>query len=339
MRTIKTIIIFVALVPAFFLVNLQAGNDRDRMEIKKTFEGIDSVKIKTMNGSCTVKKTEGREVTVHLFYDNGGNQFKPHIEKEGNTLQVMDRMGSSSDDSEWIITVPAKTTVEFTSVSGNFSIEGVTADIEARTVSGDIKAVECSGKMQFNTTSGEFTLENLIGQIELRGISSDMNLLNLSGELDVKTSSGDIEIEKAEGKLTLKMASGDIEMKSVKGEFKVQSASGDVGLKDVTITGPSTFKVASGDIEIVLSATPFHDLTLATASGDAVLDYNGNPIKGWFEFKARVKNGEIVSPFTFDETSIEEKWGQKYDVKSFKMNGETPKIYIHTASGTAELRK
>jgi DUF4097 and DUF4098 domain-containing protein YvlB len=339
MKTIKTIVMFFALVPALFLVNLQAGNDGDKMEIRKTFEGIDSVKIRTMNGSCAIKKAEGREATVQLLYEGDSDQFKPYVEKEGSTLLVMDRAGSCGEDSVCTITVPTKTDVEFTSVSGNFSIAGITADIEARTVSGDIKAADCSGTMQFNTTSGEFTLENLIGQIDLRGTSSNMKISNLSGELEVKTSSGDIEIEKAEGKLSLKMASGDIEMKGVKGEFKVQSASGDVDLTDITITGSSTFKVASGDIEIVLAASPVHELTLASASGNATLDYNGNPVKGWFEFKARAKNGQIVSPFPFDETNTEEKWGQKYDVKTFKMNGDTPKIYIHTASGTAELKK
>lgn len=341
MKTIRTLIIFFVIVPALFLVNLQAGNGNngDKKEIRKTFEGIDAVKFRTMSGNCVIKKAEGSKVTVHLVYETGSDFFKPHVEKDGNTLQVKDKLGSGGEDSVWTISVPAKTAVEFTSVSGDFSVEGITADIEARTVSGDIKAVDCTGKIYLNTTSGEFTLENLNGLIDLKGMSSDMKISKLTGEMDVKTTSGDIEIEKLEGKFSLKMASGDIEMKGVKGEFKIQSASGDIDMSDVTLTGPSTVKVASGDIEIILANSPAHELTLASASGDTVIDYNGNPVNGWFEFRARAGHGRIVSPFAFDKEETEEKWGQKYDVKSFKRGGDSPRIYLHTTSGTAELKK
>lgn len=341
MKTIRILITFFVIVPALFLGNLQAGNgnNADKKEIKKTFEGIDSVKFRTMNGGCVIKKAEGREVTVHLVYEADNDFFKPRVEKDGNTLQVKDKLGSGGEDSVWTISVPAKTAVEFTSVSGNFSVEGITADIEARTVSGDIKAVDCTGNIQLNTTSGEFNLENLSGRIDIKGMSSDMKISKLTGEMEVKTASGDIEIEKLEGKLSLKMASGDIEMRAVKGEFKIQSASGDIDMSDVTVTGPSTFKVASGDIEIVLAASPVHAITLASASGDTVLDYNGNPVNGWFEFRARAGHDRIVSPFAFDKEGTEEKWGQKYDVKSFKKGGDSPRIYIHTTFGTAELKK
>jgi hypothetical protein len=99
------------------------------------------------------------------------------------------------------------------------------------------------------------------------------------------------------------------------------------------------FKVASGDVEITLAKSVGHDLTLASASGNVVLDYNGNPVKGWFEFKARADRGQIVCPFKFDKEEVVEKLGKKYNVKSFKKDGDTPGVFIHTATGKAVLEK
>lgn len=336
MRQFKTITLFLILIVAVLWVNLQAD---DGKEITKTFKDIDLVKFKTMTGDCVVKKAEGKNVTVHLRYEGGEDFFKPHISKEGTTLIIRDKLGSGGEDSVWTISVPGKTTVKAAAISGNFSIEGVTADVEVKTVSGDIKAKDCYGDMKLFTTSGEMSAVNLEGEIDLKGLSSDLVIKKLKGKLDIKTASGDIEAGDLEGKISIKVASGDIEIKKAKGEFKIQAASGDIDAVGITITNSSAFKVASGDVEIILVKSPAHDLKLASASGDVVLDYNGNPINGWFEFRARVDNGKIRSPFTFDKEEIEEKWSKKYNVKSFKKGEDTPKIYLHTSSGTAELKK
>lgn len=335
MKRFKTTTLFLVLILAVFLVNLQAG---DRKEIRKTFNGIELVRFKTMTGNCIVKKAEGNDVTVHLEYESGDDFFKPHISKEGTTLVIRDKLGSG-EDSMWTIFVPVKTAVNVTSISGNCTIEGVTADIDVKTVSGNIEAMDCTGDIKLFSTSGELNAANLTGDIGIHGMSSDLKIKKLVGELEIKTASGDIEASDLEGKISMKVASGDIEIENAKGEFKIQTASGDIEAKGITITNPSSLKVASGDVELILAVSPAHDLNLATASGNVVLDYNGNPINGWFEFKSRVDSGRIISPFPFDKEEVEEKWGKKYNVKSFKKGSGTPKIYIHTSSGTAELKK
>lgn len=335
MRRFKATTLFLVLILAVFLVGLQAG---DRKEIRKTFDGVELIRFKTMTGNCIVKKAEGNEVTVHLEYEGDDGYFKPHIAKEGTTLVLRDKLGSG-EDSLWTISVPAKTGVSGTAISGNFSIEGVTADINVKTISGNIDAVDCTGEIKLFTTSGELNVTNLAGEIGIYGMSSDLKIKKLVGELDIKTASGDIEAENLEGKISLKVASGDIEIENARGEFKIQAASGDIEAKGIAITAPSSLKVASGDVEIILAASPAQELKLAAASGNVVLDYNGNPVNGWFEFRSRVDSGRIICPFAFDKEEVEEKWGKKYNVKSFKKRSDTPKIYIHTSSGTAELKK
>lgn len=332
MRKLKKITLLVVFILSIFLVNIHAG------EIKKTFKNIKEVKFKGMSSDCVVKGAKGNEVIVHLEYTSDNDYFKPQIKEDNGTLILKDRW-HGGEECVWTITVPPKTAVKLSSVSGDFSIEGLESEIDAKTVSGDITARDCKGEVRLNSTSGEFEVKNLEGKISLDGASSDMEAEKLSGDIEIQTASGDIEAVAFKGEISLKVASGDIEIEQAKGEFKVQTASGDINGSDISIENESQFKVASGDVEIILAESTDHDLTLASASGDAILDYNGNPIKGWFEFTALVEDGMIISPFKFDKEEIEEKWGKKYAVKSFKKGGDTPKIYIKTASGKAVLKK
>ncbi len=332
MRKLNKITLLVVFILSISLVNIHAG------EIKKTFKNIKEVKFKGMSSDCVVKGVKGNEVIVYLEYTSDNDYFKPQIKEDNGTLILKDRW-HGGEECVWTITVPPKTAVKLSSVSGDFSIEGLESEIDAKTVSGDITARDCKGEVRLNSTSGEFEVKNLEGEIDLDGASSDMKAEKLSGDIEIQTASGDIEAVAFKGEISLKAASGDIEIEQAKGEFKVQTASGDINASDISIENESQFKVASGDVEVTLTESVAHDLTLASASGDAVLDYNGNPIKGWFEFTALVEDGMIISPFKFDKEEIEEKWGKKYAVKSFKKGSDTPKIYIKTASGKAVLKK
>jgi hypothetical protein len=97
--------------------------------------------------------------------------------------------------------------------------------------------------------------------------------------------------------------------------------------------------VASGSLYVSLAQSADYDLTLDSASGDAVLNYNGHPIEGYFEFKASRDGGEIIAPFPFEKEEEREKWGKTYVIKSFKRVVEIPKIYIYTAAGKAVLKE
>jgi len=331
-RKYKKIALLTVFILSIFLVNIHAG------EIKKTFKNITEVRFKGMSSDCVVKKAAGNEVTVHLVYTSDSDYSKPQIKEDNGTLILRD-MWHDGEECVWTITVPSKTAVKLSSVSGDFSIDGVKSDIDAKTVSGDITAMDCKGVVRLTSASGEFEVKNLEGKISLDGASSDIKAETLSGDIDLQTASGDIEAVGFNGTISLKAASGDIEIEEAKGEFKVKTASGDINASDISIQKESLFKVASGDVKIILAESAAHDLTLASASGDAVLDYNGNPISGWFELTALVEDGMIISPFKFDKEEIEEKWGKRYAVKSFKIKSDTPKIYIKTATGKAVLKK
>ncbi|UCD64254.1 MAG: hypothetical protein JSW34_02115, partial [Candidatus Zixiibacteriota bacterium] len=83
---------------------------------------------------------------------------------------------------------------------------------------------------------------------------------------------------------------------------------------------------------------PEHDLKVSTASGRAILDYNGNTLTGRFELIAKERSGDIDAPFDFDNVETFRKWGDKYVSKTFTRGSDTPEILVATASGRATLR-
>jgi len=337
MKKLNTAILFLAFMGSLFLV--KGSLYAEEQEILKTFKNKTKVTIETFSGNCIVKKGSGNEIIVRFVHTYPDTGFKPKFLEEGSTLVLKELRLSGSGSSTWYLTVPEKTGIKFKSISGHFSVAGLKSNINAKTVSGDINARDCQGELSLASVSGDMDVENLSGKVNIKSVSSDLEVKNLSGEVQVKSASGDIEAEALEGAIVVKVASGDIEINNSQGSFEVKTASGDISAVNIIIKKESRFKVASGDVYVKLAKSASHDLTLASASGDAVLNYNGNPIEGYFEFKAIEDSGKIISPFAFDKEEEEEKWGKTYLIKSFKRKSNTPKILIHTASGKAVLKE
>jgi hypothetical protein len=330
----------IVVVLLSLLLSQSYGLAGEKKEIKKNFKNVKEIRIQTISGDCVITRGEAQEVKVHLIYKADGDSYNPKFQQDGEKLVLREKYyGSDSCDALWKITAPSKTAIKYSSVSGNFSVKGISQDINAKTVSGDISASDCESNLELSSVSGDMEFENLKGDINMRNVSGEIEMEKISGTLEIKSASSDIKAVDLDGNISIKVASGDIDISNSKGEFKVITASGDIEALKIVITASSSFKVASGDVEVVLAKSSGYDLSLASASGNVVLNYNGNPIKGWFEFTALQEDGEIISPINFEKEEVEEKWGKKYDVKSFAKGGNKPKVYIKTASGKAVLKE
>jgi len=332
-KTLLTILL------VFFLAVLLTAGDKT---VNKTFAAKKLVEIKTVSGDCTVLKGAAGKVKVTLVYDYDPDCYKPEFIEEDDRLVLKEdftRSGSCSGHSHWTVVVPARTDIRLVSASGNFTLEGVNGNIETKLASGDIRVTDAEGDFEVKTASGDIEVKNLSGKIEFLTASGDVKGTDLDGEMVLKTASGDVTADRVKGRLTLKSASGNVKLQDARGEMILKSASGEVRAENVGLTGDSEFKSASGNVRVVLRESAAFDLEVASASGNAVLDYNGNPISGFFEFTVRVDRGRIVSPFAFDREDTESRYGQDYHVKSFVRGKKTPVVTIKSASGKAELKK
>jgi DUF4097 and DUF4098 domain-containing protein YvlB len=311
--------------------------------VEKTFDAKKLVEIKTVSGDCRVMRGAAGKVQVKLVYEYDSDCFKPEFIEEDARLVLKEdfyRSGSCSGHSDWTVQVPEKTDIRFVSASGDFVLENVDGALEVKVASGDIRVMDATGDFEVKTASGDIEVRNLSGSIVFMTASGDVEGEKLDGTVKLKTASGNVDAVGIKGEVSLVSASGDVKLEDAQAEISLKTASGSVKALSVTVTGASEFKCASGDVLVKLAKTADFDLTLASASGDAVLDYNGNTVKGAFEFSARVKDGRIVSPFNFDEEEVVTRYRRdKYHVKRFSRNGEKPVITIKTSSGKAELKK
>lgn len=320
MKTAKRVVIILTLL-SLALVPLFGGIQQEEHKI---FSGKDAVKISTVSGDVIIKVGSTKKIVVDLVYDVSPQKaFEPIFQEHGSTLRIKEKWHgrNSSGRVTWTLTVPADTRIELKTASGDFTAFGLTNNVEVSTASGDVELWDMKCDVEVSTASGDITLENIAGDIE------------------VSAASGDIEAEKINGNIDLSTASGDIDLTDSKGIFDVGCASGDLEADDVILKDVSSFATASGDVSVSLAKTAEYDLEVSSASGDALLDYKGNLIKGKFEFVARKRRGRILSPFKFDQEEEYERYHQKYMRKIFTKGSSSPIIKIHTASGTAALKK
>ncbi|MBU8920498.1 MAG: DUF4097 domain-containing protein [Bacteroidales bacterium] len=338
MKKTSTMIIAMLIVALCASAGFTRGDD----EVIKRFDDVKRIRISTVSGDCLVKTHKSNEVIVELYRDVYPEDAMDYrIKESGGKLIIKEEWHgrSSSGEVKWTLTVPADIDIEFSTASGDFEISGVSGDVEVSTASGDISAEDMDGELDVSTASGEVRLIDVRGEKEVSTASGDIYIENVTEEVELSTASGDIEAVNVEGDIELSTASGDIEVSDSKGIFSLSTASGTVKAYDIIIDGNSRFSTASGSVKVRLSETSEYDMDLSTASGNVSLDYNGNEVIGYFEFKARKRRGRIVSPFDFDDEEEYRRHGDDWVRKWFSKKGDDPSVILSTASGTVTLKK
>jgi DUF4097 and DUF4098 domain-containing protein YvlB len=309
-------------------------------EISKIFKSKRVVKIRTVSGDCIVKKGKEKRINVKIIHTFDENDYKPEMREEEDVLVLSENFKGSpeSGNAGWIITVPDKTEVDFKSASGDFSIKGLTCELSAVTASGDFKIENIKGNSKITTASGDLQLKRIHGRIRLKSASGDTEVKDITGDIEIRSASGDIEAKRIDGEFVIKTSSGDIKIEDSRGSYNIESVSGEIDVEDITLENKSSFETVSGEISVRLSKSSDSDLSLESTSGDVVLDFNGNPIKGSFEFIVKKEGGEIISPIKFEGVDEFYGNGRKYIRKYFQKGSSKPKITIKTNSGDAELK-
>ena len=325
-------------IVSLFAINTFAG------EVSKPFEDVKQLRIKTVSGDCIMEKSNSKTtiVTVRFTYDE--DEYEAEMDQSGSQLRLTERInsggwGGSSGRSTWTIKVPSDVEIHFNTASGSLGISGINCDLNAETASGNITLENVEGSLKAGTASGDIEASKVKGDIEFGTASGDVSLLSFSGTSDIGTASGRVRADDIDGEIEVGTASGSIRIMSAKGEFKIGAASGDIEVDRVTVEGVSEFSAASGDVEVTLAQPLNHDVEISSASGDAVLDFAGNPIKGHIEMTARADRGDIEAPFEFESEEFHTKGGTEYVTKKASVNGNQPRIEISTASGHAVVKK
>ena len=206
------------------------------------------LEIKIPTGDVDVETADGGESTISL---NGPQKLvdATRVELVGDRLVVQHerKMLGFFERFEGSLRVkarvPARSSVEISTASGDATLDGTFAGLRASTASGDVRLTgDLDGDGRVNTVSG------------------DVRLAHVSGDLNVQTVSGDVDADSVDGSVAINSVSGDVQIRSLRqGTAKVQSVSGDVELGVAVGTNVDVdAATASGDLssEVSLSESP-----------------------------------------------------------------------------------
>jgi len=156
--------------------------------------------------------------------------------------------------------------------------------------------------------------------------------------LYLSSATGNISAEGVQSEMKAETGTGSVDIKNSAGIFDLKSGTGNVHGAGIRIIGNSRFMSGTGQVSITIASGSDYDITVASGTGDAILDYNGNPLKGRFEFTAKHGSGRIVSAVDFEIQEIVSDEHFRYDRKSFKVDDRnTPRIRIESGDGRAML--
>jgi DUF4097 and DUF4098 domain-containing protein YvlB len=235
----SVVLIGLLLLPALLYARSESHFDRTLQ-----VSGAVNLDVVTGSGDITVKVGGSNQVIIHgTVHSNNGIfgdesavqkvQSSPPIEQSGNSI----RIGYNLPDDvkrhvaiDYEITLPADTTLQAHSGSGNVAVEGVRSAVDAQTGSGDIRVKDLGSKLHAQTGSGNIRAEAVAapfwGQTGSGDIEAD---LTGSGDVDVHTGSGSIRIRGIKGGVRARTGSGNVEADgAVSGPWQIHSGSGNI---------------------------------------------------------------------------------------------------------------
>lgn len=302
MKTTKFLTVIFIMLALTSVSSLWAKGDQ---VIEKTFAQKDKIKIKLALGDCEIIKSKDDKIHVRVVHSWDKDVFEAVFKEKSSYLLMEEEInnGRHGGDSHWTIKVPTGVEIDFNTGTGDLKIDGIKIEIDGNTGTGDLSILDCTG------------------------------------EFDLNTGTGDIEVMNSKGEFDLNSGTGEVTIKNTEGEFDLNSGTGDVEAKNITIVDEGDFNSGTGDVKVTKPQGDNYDLSINSGTGDAVLDMGGQPIEGYFEFKAHKRRGDIVSPVAFDREEEIEQNDEILLIKSFTKGKKTPRYQISTGTGEAKLVK
>jgi len=271
---------------------------------KESYDTKDRVKIKLVLGDCTIKKSDDSNILVMVNYTYDDDNYEVRVKEKAKSLTLEEKFfgEDTQGDSEWTIHLPENVEVDFSTATGDLTVENVSVELDANSGTGNLSVSKSNG------------------------------------EFDLNSGTGDVKVNDANGEFDLNSGTGDVEISNSRGEFDVNSGTGDVKGSHLTVEDEGEFNSGTGDAEVTDPKGENFDLSLNSGTGDATLILDDTPLEGYFEFRTTSSRGDIKCPIDFDEES--ESWDDhdEYVRKSFTRGKKTPRYFISTGSGTAELK-
>jgi DUF4097 and DUF4098 domain-containing protein YvlB len=212
---------------------------------------IRTLEVQNGNGDVKIISTSSNKASVTVTKIEFVEACRLIVELNGKTLVTkVDRPDSIPGKRckvNFAISVPANTTLDLATGSGDIDLVGMNGELTFRTGSGDIQGKAELTKITGRTGSGDVELSGLVGPAEIHSGSGDIKLtyktIPARGGLELMTASGSSEIIlPREAKISTLFLAGSGTLQNELGEspkasFRIigRSGSGDMKIKKGTL--------------------------------------------------------------------------------------------------------
>ena len=226
------------------VVSRGSGNDA-RIDIVRTARGRDDADAKEQLSLTRVDVTEG----------NGRAEVRERYPERGTT----DRHNWSVT-TDFTISAPAGTHLIMKSISGEMKITGITGDIAAETVSGDVEIASAGHITNAKSISGTVSISDT----------------KVDGSLDASSVSGDVRLQRVSARrVSIGSVSGNVRLDDVQSDrVDAHTTSGNTTYSGTLArNGRYELKSFSGEVRIALSGDTGFELEATSFSGDVHSDF------------------------------------------------------------------
>ena len=300
--------------------------------------------------------------TVRAFNDADARRFHAdsplELSQQGDHYLLRVRRGNSLPNlaglsADLDVTVPAGTSIEARSRTGDYDITGISGDVNINADNAGVRLKDIGGKVVIETRrSNILRLSAVKGGVELRGGGEDIELADIAGEVKIngfyrgdlifrglakpmhlENRGTDLRVEKLDG--NIRMDRGDFEADGVRAPLTLRSGSTDV--KITGSPGPIEIELARGDIKMtaggVSNSTGLGAWKVHTGAGDVEL-----ALLPGFEISAHTGRGEVYSEFPELRTDNQYTNGEIRGTVGKATNGKTPLVDVQTGRGNIRIK-
>ena len=213
------------------------------------------VEISNFSGKVDVSGWDQPQVSVHADIPQGADKVKISSDRGRTTITV--QFPNFSFDANGVrlkIKVPRASEVDVTGVSADVSTTELSGVQRLKSVSGSIRADIAQADVEAKTVSGDVMLrgQGKSGELHLTTISGSIHLDHGAGDVEANTTSGDIRMHIDQGRsVRLRTINGDVDLK---GSL----------VKDADVDA----QTVSGDVKVHAAADAGYEYEVTTFSGE-----------------------------------------------------------------------
>jgi DUF4097 and DUF4098 domain-containing protein YvlB len=311
--------------------------DKDVRKVEKSFDlkmgGNLEIDL-DLGGDITIEGWDRDEVSVKVeISGRHRDDVELDFDKKKSGLEIsaeVDFHKNIKANCDMHIMVPAKFDIEFETLGGDVTIQGVEGEITGQTMGGDVDFEDLKGHLAVTTMGGDITVlrsevdgkvKTMGGDVEIRDVKGGLKGSTMGGdvtyenvthagsgdgeEISISSMGGDLALDYAGKSIKAKTYGGDIDVARAE-KVNVTTMGGDITIEEAPVG--AKVKTMGGDIEVgmageyVNAETMGGDITVedidgwvkaVTMGGDVDVTMTGDPDKGKRDVEIKSMGGDI----------------------------------------------